>query len=121
MRLRAVDPFLLLEVRNPLHGTVYRVLLPEYPARASELCTCADFARRGLGTCKHIEAAYRWRAEHPDAEADGPRRPAGPTAPALWKEIDRRHRRPKPGPESLRIRAAGAVLFERARARGSAP
>jgi hypothetical protein len=117
VRLRATEPYPLLEVRNPLHGTAYLVMLPEFPARASELCTCTDFARRGFGTCKHIEAAYRWRAEQPEAKAPHPSRPTLPPLGALWKEIDRRRSRPGAGPESLRVRRAGAVLFESARAR----
>ncbi len=117
VRLRSSDPFDLLEVRNPLHGTVYLVMLPEFPERASELCTCTDFARRGLGTCKHLEAAYRWRTEHPGAEADAPPRATGASTAAVWKEIDRRRAHPGLGPESLRVRRPGSVLYERSRAR----
>lgn len=102
----------LLEVRNPLHGTVYLVMLPEFPQRSAELCTCTDFARRGLGTCKHIEAAYRWLTEHPDAEAT--RSPGGALGLGAWawKEIDRRTAAVGTGPESLRVRRAGAALIE---------
>jgi hypothetical protein len=108
VRERDGAPYPLLEVRNPLHGTSYLVMLPAFPTREAELCTCTDFARRGLGTCKHIEAGYRWRAEHP------PESPAGPRASGdgRWKEIDRRVASPGAGPESLRLRRAGRVLFE---------
>src|SRR5271170_920842 len=67
VRLLAQEPFPLLEVRNPLHRTDYRVMLPTFPDRTVALCTCSDFARRGLGTCKHIEAAGRWLERHPNA------------------------------------------------------
>jgi hypothetical protein len=108
IRAREGAPYPLLEVRNPLHGTAYLVMLPSFPAREAELCTCTDFARRGLGTCKHIEAGYRWRQAH------RPEPPAEPPAPAesRWKEIDRRVASPGAGPDSLRLRRAGRVLFE---------
>jgi hypothetical protein len=114
VRLRRADTYPLLEVRNPLHGTAYLVMLPEFPARDGALCTCTDFARRDLGTCKHIEAAHRWFLEHPDAP---PLRPARKVAPApIWREIDRRRASAEGslGPDSLRARRAGAVLYERA-------
>jgi hypothetical protein len=114
VRERPGAPYPQFEVRNPLHGTVYLVMLPEYPERSAELCTCTDFARRGLGTCKHIEAAYRWRGDHPPSEptATGPR--SGSSGPGpLWKEIDRRMASPGTGPASLRLRRPGAVLYER--------
>ncbi|HXQ79082.1 MAG: hypothetical protein WB788_04660 [Thermoplasmata archaeon] len=113
IRLLQRDPYPLVEVRNPLHRTAYLVMQPTYPDRSTALCTCADFARRGLGTCKHIEAADRWLTQHPDtpppASSKGSVRPA-----AVWKEIDRRLEREKKGsmPASLRWREAGAALFE---------
>lgn len=113
-RLRARAPYPLLEVRNPLHGTVYLVMLPEFPLREAELCTCTDFARRGLGTCKHIEAAYRWLDEHPEAEAIRARTTPGPSPAAVWREIDRRLAS-VPGdrrPTSLAWRRPGATLIE---------
>jgi hypothetical protein len=103
----------MLDVRNPLHETHYVVMLPEYPDRSSALCTCADFARRGLGTCKHLEAAIRWLHFHPKDAAPGP---AGPErSSTLWPEIDRRLRAQAndPGPIARWLRAPGAVLFER--------
>ncbi len=118
VRERRGSPYPLLEVRNPLHGTVYLVMLPAYPERTAELCTCTDFARRGLGTCKHIEAAYRWRTERPESEPSGATpRGAGGSA-AVWKEIDRRTANPGGGPASLRVRRPGSVLFERPVGRG---
>jgi hypothetical protein len=107
------EPFALLEVRNPLHRTVYRVMLPAFPDRSVALCTCSDFARRGLGTCKHIEAAGRWLERHPGAPAllAPPALDPGP----VWEEIDGRLivEATSRGPESLRWRAPGAVLYER--------
>jgi hypothetical protein len=118
VRLRTANPYPLLEVRNPMHGTEYLVMLPEYPARSSALCTCTDFAKRGLGTCKHIEAGICWLGEHPDAR---PARPFGresvPTA-RLWKRLDQRLNAVAPDrmPPGRRWRRAGAVLFERSKA-----
>jgi len=113
LRLLQRDPYPLVEVRNPLHRTAYLVMRPTYPDREPALCTCADFSRRGLGTCKHIEAADRWLAHHADAPTPVATKP--PVRPAaVWKEIDRRLEREGRGPlpASLRWRQAGAVLFE---------
>jgi hypothetical protein len=114
VRLERSDPYPILEVRNPLHQTAYRVLLPLAPDRSVTLCTCPDYARRGLGTCKHIEAAVRWRERHPDGR---PLQPARPFATqGLWEEIDRRVAVPpdERAPPSLAWRRAGAILYERA-------
>jgi hypothetical protein len=106
------EPFVLLEVRNPLHRTVYRVMLPLFPDRSVSLCTCTDFARRGLGTCKHIEAGGRWLERHPSLPATSPIPPFDP-AP-VWEEIDRRLGKVTEGttPESLRWRVPGDALYE---------
>jgi len=113
VRLRSRRPYPILEVRNPLHGTVYLVLLPEFPDRASALCTCTDFARRGLGTCKHLEAGVRWIRSHENDRPLVEERP-GPPLAGVWKEIDRQTAATGAveGPESLRLRRPGAVLFE---------
>jgi hypothetical protein len=90
VRLRYREPSVELEVRNPVHRTSYRVFLPNYPSRDAGLCTCTDFARRGLGTCKHLEAAWDWLAHRPQLP-DAPTRPGTFTSiEALWKGIDRR-------------------------------
>ncbi|MCI4339848.1 MAG: hypothetical protein L3J73_01075, partial [Thermoplasmata archaeon] len=57
VRPRPDGRFVRLEVRNPVPGTRYDVLLPAFPDRSGGFCTCTDFARRGIGTCKHLEAA----------------------------------------------------------------
>jgi hypothetical protein len=113
LRLLRRDPYPLVEVRNPLHRTAYLVMRPTYPDRDSELCTCADFSRRGLGTCKHIEAVDRWLTHHPEASPPAATKPTVRPA-AVWKEIDRRLERESRGqePTSLRWRRAGAALFE---------
>jgi hypothetical protein len=113
LRLRQREPFPIVEVRNPLHRTTYLVLRPTFPEREPALCTCTDFARRGLGTCKHIEAVDRWLTAHPDAVPSPAPKP-GPPVASVWREIDRRlAREPKAGrPMSLRIRDPGAALFE---------
>lgn len=92
VRLRGREPFPLVEVHNPIHRTAYLVMLPEFPSDAVRLCTCSDFARRGLGTCKHVEAAARWLRLHPTAPVPpetGARVGPSPRAGA-WEEIDRR-------------------------------
>ena len=113
VRLRTREPYPLLEVRNPLHGTLYLVLLSEYPDRDGALCTCTDFARRGLGTCKHLEAGVRWLRAHPEATPLVTDRPAHQSG-SVWKEIDRRLASATGAaePESLRLRRPGAALFE---------
>jgi hypothetical protein len=89
VRLRSLEPCGVLEVRNPIHRTAYLVLLPEYPAPRPALCTCTDFARRGLGTCKHVEAAVRWLVASPGARPTGPAQGSDRTR-GFWEEIDRR-------------------------------
>jgi hypothetical protein len=108
------DPFPMLEVRNPLHRTSYRVLLPAFPDRSVTLCTCSDFARRGLGTCKHIEAAGRWLERHPTAPAPGA--PVPLATNSVWEEIERRVEAPPTPtrPDSTAWREPGAALYERA-------
>jgi hypothetical protein len=114
VRLRSVEPYPLLEVRNPLHGTEYLVMLPEFPSKAGALCTCTDFARRGLGTCKHVEAAFRWRSENPGAPAVRPPKDDRSRVLAAWRKIDQRIAASgkDSGPASRRWRRAGAALFE---------
>jgi len=114
LRLRQREPFPLVEVRNPLHGTTYLVMRPTFPDRVPALCTCTDFARRGLGTCKHIEAADRWLTNHPNAPVPPAAKGTGRSPSAVWQEIDRRLTRERKGsrPESVRLREAGAALIE---------
>lgn len=85
------EPYALLEVRNPIHRTAYLVMLPEFPSPGPALCTCTDFARRDLGTCKHIEAASRWLPAHPEAEPPA-RRGSLTRLSTAWAEIDRREK-----------------------------
>ena len=68
LRVRPVrgQPFWALAVRNPVHHTHYQVVLPEYPSGEAQFCSCPDFARRGIGTCKHVEAATAWLAAPPE-------------------------------------------------------
>jgi hypothetical protein len=112
LRVRALEPYPVLAVRNPLHGTEYRVLWPTYPAREVILCTCTDFARRGLGTCKHIEAALRWFPDHATEEPQLSRRPKPKALP--WRTIDRAIATLSPDsyPPSLTWRRPGRLLFE---------
>ena len=113
--LRRRTPYPTLEVRNPVHRTRYRVLLPEFPEGSVALCTCTDFARRGLGTCKHVEAGVRWLSTHPGTEPASTTDPPPPRTDDLWSEIDRRERL-RPPPATVRGRElarVGAALFDR--------
>ena len=111
VRLRRRLPFTVLEVRNPIRKTMYLVLLPEFPSGSSALCMCPDFARRGLGTCKHVEAGMRWLGDHPGAAPSD--EPATPLGSAPWRAIDAQMTAAirGSGPDSLRWRRAGAVLL----------
>ena len=114
------DPGVILRVRNPLHGTQYRLYLPAYPRLDVALCTCPDFARRGLGTCKHLEGAARWIAEHP--RLDPVPRSTGERPGELWARIDRR--REAVGPDRLSgraLRQVGAALYDEPEARRGRP
>ena len=116
LRLRQREPYPIVEVRNPLHRTTYLVLRPTYPDRVPAMCTCTDFARRGLGTCKHIEAADRWLTNHPNA-APSPPLPRALRSPAeVWTEIDHRLELEATSGRApaLRWREAGAALFDTA-------
>lgn len=114
MRLRSREPLVDLEVRNPVHRTSYRVLFPEYPGRDAAFCSCTDFARRGLGTCKHVEAAWSWlqsAAKLPEAPLPLPERRA---ALELWREVDRRlgELGRAPIPTIREVERPGELLFE---------
>lgn len=117
VRIRQADPYRILAVRNPLHGTEYLVLWPTYPSSDVTMCTCTDFARRGLGRCKHIEAATRWMEGH--AGERTPQLMGRPpvSGPSPWVRIDRaiRARRQDLAPASLALRKPGRILFERPR------
>jgi hypothetical protein len=114
------DPVVIARVRNPLHGTQYRLYLPAYPRLDLALCTCPDFARRGLGTCKHLEGAARWIADHPRLEPVP--RPALERPRDLWSRIDRRREALRPGQLSgAALRRVGAVLWEETGSRRGRP
>jgi len=114
VRLRRRRPFVVLEVRNPLHRTVHEVLLPEFPSRESALCTCTDFARRGLGTCKHIEAGLRWLGERPGAEPIEAAPRLGSRASRIWRRADAGLAAARRGGEidPVRWRRVGRTLIE---------
>ncbi|MHB1435816.1 MAG: hypothetical protein ACYCPN_04770 [Thermoplasmata archaeon] len=84
--LLAREPYPALEVRNPLHRTTYRVYFPEGSAAGVGLCTCPDFGRRDLGTCKHIEAAARHLRMHPQGRPVG--LPDSPDPTLLWAALE---------------------------------
>jgi len=70
------------EVRNPVHGTHYRVLAPE--AAEVLLCPCPDFGRRDVGTCKHVEAVLAHLRSHPAS----PPPAARPDTEGTWRRIE---------------------------------
>ncbi len=114
LRVRPVpgQPFWVLAVRNPVHHTHYQVVLPEYPAGEAQFCSCVDFARKGIGTCKHVEAAHAWLEAHPDLARPNslPRGVAG-----VWRAVDAalKESRSAGRPAPIRLRDAGRVLFEK--------
>ena len=103
-------PHLAVAVRNPVHRTRYVVHLPAYPTREGALCSCPDFAHRGIGMCKHIEAALP-RLDGRPRERELPRRGL-PDPRALWERIDAVPRPTRLSAASLR--AAGRLHFESA-------
>jgi hypothetical protein len=117
VRPRPGYAFWALDVRNPMRKTRYRVLFPAYPSLEGAMCDCTDFATRGLGVCKHVEAARLWLDERREAGELPPRPDAGETgerdlAP-VWAEIDRRlAARDRDGaPAARRLRRPGAALY----------
>jgi hypothetical protein len=99
-----------LEVRNPRHQSHYTLYVPAYPDRTGTYCGCVDFARRDLGTCKHIEAAWLWLSDHPEAvraEAE-----ETPETLSLWAAVEKRTRHPRKDlPASVRLRFPGELLL----------
>lgn len=110
VRIRADPRFVRLEVRNPVHDTRYDVLLPAYPEREGGFCTCTDFARRGVGTCKHLESAWLWVSEHFE---EVPKLLPEPTHDPEWAVIDRalKTQAKSREPDPLRFRIGGAALL----------
>ncbi len=100
------------EVDNPVHGTRYHVFLPELPGRDGALCDCTDFGRRGVGTCKHIEAVLLWVPEHPGG---GEARPAPFRPDTIWAAIDAaRAAQRAAGPlDPATLRIPGEILLAR--------
>ncbi|MGI0055439.1 MAG: hypothetical protein ACREB9_00440 [Thermoplasmata archaeon] len=110
---RLPGPYPRLEVRNPVHATCYTVLLPVFPDREVAMCTCADFARSGLGTCKHVEAADRWLRVHPEAVAD-PEPGVDEPAEGIWSAVmTDLAARPSDLSPARRMRWAGTALYRR--------
>lgn len=80
------EPYAIVLVRNPLHGTRYLAFAPDLAHLDDALCTCPDFARRGPARCKHLEAIRLWRDAHPE-ELTVPAR-GGPQAARIWTAVD---------------------------------
>lgn len=114
LRVRPVpgQPFWVLAVRNPVHHTHYQVVLPEYPSGEAQFCSCVDFSRKGIGTCKHVEAATAWLESHPEVSRPPPSRQG---VSSIWRAIDAARKASKlsHGPEAVRLREPGRVLFEK--------
>ncbi len=113
-RLLSRRAYPLLEVRNPVHRTSYLVMFPEFPSEASAMCTCTDFARRGLGTCKHIVAAERWLRANPDVVPTGHDPIAERRVVDVWKEIDQKlgDIGPGHGADVRKLARPGSSLFD---------
>jgi hypothetical protein len=101
---------LTLEVRNLRRQSRYTVYVPAFPGRTGVFCGCVDFAKRDLGTCKHVEAAWLWLADQgPEGRNPASVAPSG----ALWALVDRRLRQLPTAkvPPSARIRLVGSALL----------
>jgi hypothetical protein len=120
VRPRPGYSFPVLEVRNPIHRTRYLTLFPRAPSEDGALCTCTDFARRGLGSCKHLAAALAWLQRHAEEVAAQP--PVEGREAELWAEVDRRNAQLRQGPvdDPRELSRPGAVLYER-RPKGRPP
>jgi hypothetical protein len=113
VRPRPLAAYPVLEVRNPARQTRYLVRVPAFPAREGALCTCTDFAMRGLGTCKHLEAAWLWLDSHPAEPLPTAPPPSRERTSAVWREIDRAAEEALAArePASVRLRRPGAPLL----------
>ena len=111
VRPRPGSPYAGFEVRNPRRKTRYQVLMPEFPGRGAEFCSCSDFGRRGIGTCKHLEAVQLWIHEHP---GEGGPTPEPFSGASTWASIDRgvRVAEGDRSPDPIRYRKAGRALIE---------
>jgi hypothetical protein len=109
-RLREL-PLVAFEAVNRGRGSRYPVYLPAAPSLEGGMCTCEDFARRGRGTCKHLEAVGLFVAKHPEEAVASPR---STPLPRAWEEIDLRlaelGRDPRPWP--VRLRWVGRALID---------
>jgi predicted nucleic acid-binding Zn finger protein len=117
--------FVVLEVRNPAHRSRYRVAFPALPDLELRFCSCVDFARRGMGTCKHVEAAILWVADRAEASGVDLRVDEPETVPSArwWAVVDQHLAESRVGstitPRSLRL--VGALLYRTRKAVGLAP
>ena len=68
------------------------------------MCVCVDFARRDLGTCKHLEAAWIWLSDHPQPL---PVRPDQGSR-SLWMKVERTSPSGQTGAD---LRKRGEVLY----------
>lgn len=109
VRSRPGFAFPVFEVRNPARATQYTVVAPMFPGREHAMCTCTDFSRRALGTCKHIESVWLWTEEHPGEPTIELPEPTG----NRWAEIDRAIAATlsdRSGPVAIRYRGPGKWL-----------
>jgi hypothetical protein len=113
VRRRPELPLVAFEAVNRARGSRYPVYLPAAPSLEGGMCTCEDFARRGRGTCKHLEAVATFLSEHPD---EGLAVPLDESAEIRrrWQAIDARWvpRGGDPRPWPDRLRWVGRVLIE---------
>ena len=68
--------FSTFAVKSP-SGMTYQVEVRDLPGRAFS-CTCPDFRRNGLGTCKHVEATLIWLKRRQKGEFRSAEKTASP-------------------------------------------
>lgn len=108
-------PYLLLRVGNPIRGTRYQVHLPTGPEGPEAVCECPDFGQRGLGTCKHLEAARLWLSDHPVLDRAPPVDHEPPWTAVFWSAFDSAVAEGRTSPNlpwGLRNRLGGRLLFD---------
>lgn len=107
----ATEPYLIALVRNPLHGTRYRVYAPDVEHLDAALCTCPDFAHRGAETCKHVEAVRMVGREAPAERVPGSPRTRG-TARKWWEAFAQRRSSLDGLPTLAQLRREGRALLD---------
>jgi hypothetical protein len=105
-------PFAAFEAVNRSRGSRYPVYLPAAPSLEGAMCTCEDFARRGRGVCKHIEAVAVYLRDAPPPAAPD-RTIERQRAADTWGAIDEGFAAlpTGPAPTARQLRAIGRALL----------